>query len=86
MTEDEFKVHMGYIDGKTDADLLIETEEEELQNGKEKLHVLKVKLVYASHSIKIFIPTIVLLSRPERIKQSPPALADRGQGVARKDE
>lgn len=44
MTEEEFKVHMGYVDGKTDADLLIDTEEAELQIGKEKLHVLKVRL------------------------------------------
>ena len=33
---------MGYVDGKTDADLLMESELEELQQGQEKLHVLKV--------------------------------------------
>lgn len=42
MSEEEFKVHMGYVDGKTDADLLIEAEQEALQQSKEKLHVLKV--------------------------------------------
>lgn len=41
MSEDEFKVHMGYVDGKTDADLLIDSEQEELQQSREKLHVLK---------------------------------------------
>ena len=43
MSEKEFNIQMGYVDGKTDADLLIESEEEELQNGKETLHVLKVR-------------------------------------------
>ena len=42
MREEEFKVHMGYVDGKTDADLLMEDEEEALDNAKEKLHVVKV--------------------------------------------
>ena len=42
MSEEDFKVHMGYVDGKTDADLLIEAEQEALQQSKEKLHVLKV--------------------------------------------
>lgn len=43
MSEDEFKVQMGYVDGKTDADLLIEAEQEDLQQSMEKLHVLKVR-------------------------------------------
>lgn len=47
MQEEEFEVHMGYVDGKTDADLLIEAEEEELQQGREKLHVLKVSNSHA---------------------------------------
>ena len=42
MSEEEFKIQMGYVDGKTDADLLIEAEQEELQQSMEKLHVLKV--------------------------------------------
>lgn len=42
MSEEEFKGHMGYVNGKTDADLLMESELEELQQGQEKLHVLKV--------------------------------------------
>lgn len=47
MREEEFEVHMGYVDGKTDADLLIEAEEEELQQGREELHVLKVSNSHA---------------------------------------
>ena len=43
MGEEEFKAHMGYVNGKTDADLLMESELEELQQGQEKLHVLKVR-------------------------------------------
>ncbi len=41
LSEEEFKTHMGYVDGKTDADLLMESELVELQQGQEKLHVLK---------------------------------------------
>ena len=51
MSEEEFNIQMGYVDGKTDADLLIESEEEELQNGKEKLHVLKVSESDSFHEV-----------------------------------
>ena len=43
MSEEEFKVHMGYVDGKSDADLLIESEQQEHQQTMETLHVLKVR-------------------------------------------
>ncbi len=43
ISEEEFKAHMGYIDGKTDADLLMESELEELEQSQERLHVLKVR-------------------------------------------
>ncbi len=42
MKEAEFDVAMGYIDGKTDADLLIEETDEEDQS-REKIHVLQVR-------------------------------------------
>ena len=48
MKEEEFKAHMGYVDGKTDADLLMESELEELEQAQEKLHVLKVRFSLAS--------------------------------------
>ena len=41
MKEEEFNVAMGYVDGKTDADLLIEETNDEDQS-KEKIHVLQV--------------------------------------------
>ncbi len=41
MSEDDFNHHMGFTEGKTDADLLM-TEGNMDQEGKEKLHVLKV--------------------------------------------
>ena len=43
MSEAEFNVKMGYINNKTDADLLIEEVDQE-QESKEKLHVLKVRM------------------------------------------
>jgi len=42
MKEEEFNVAMGYVDGRTDADLLIE-ETDEGDQGREKIHVLQVR-------------------------------------------
>ena len=56
MSEEEFKVHMGYVDGKSDADLLIEAEQDEMQESMEKLHVLKVSILKVEHTSECILP------------------------------
>lgn len=67
MSEEEFNANMGYVDGKTDVDLLIEEEEQE-QQAREKLHVLKVRGIEPVHRIGLQLYSIVLLSRNEGIE------------------
>ncbi len=42
MSEDEYNTKMGYVDGKTDVDLLLAEGWEEIEEDNENVQVLKV--------------------------------------------
>ena len=59
MKEVEFNSHMGYVAGRTDADLLIHEKDEE-EAGKEKIHVLQVSAMLFNQPLRIWDTSSVL--------------------------
>ncbi len=71
MSEEEFQVCMGYVDGKSEADLFIQAEEEELQQSLEKLHVLKAsQRTIATVDVIVLYPAVLLSGHDVIVLQS----------------